>query len=77
MVHKLCGSRLRDPGGVGEKQHMLNAAHESILYLQTKIGQTILGQEVMIERLLLGLLANGNLLVEGLRDWRRPAQSRS
>ncbi len=27
---------------------------------------SIIGQESMIERLLLGLLANGNLLVEGL-----------
>jgi MoxR-like ATPase len=45
---------------------MLKAAHDSILDLQRKIGQTVLGQEVMIERLLLGLLANGNLLVEGL-----------
>jgi MoxR-like ATPase len=42
------------------------AAHDSILELQKKIGQTVLGQEVMIERLLIGLLANGNLLVEGL-----------
>ncbi len=39
---------------------------ESILELQTRIGKTVLGQEAMIERLLIGLLANGNLLVEGL-----------
>ena len=30
------------------------------------MGQSIVGQEHIIERLLLGLLANGNLLVEGL-----------
>jgi MoxR-like ATPase len=30
------------------------------------MGQSIVGQDAMIERLLLGLLANGNLLVEGL-----------
>ncbi len=30
------------------------------------MGESIIGQEAMIERLLLGLLANGNLLVEGL-----------
>jgi len=42
------------------------AARDSILELQKQICQTILGQEVMIERLLIGLLANGNLLVEGL-----------
>jgi MoxR-like ATPase len=30
------------------------------------MGKSIIGQEAMIERLLLGLLANGHLLVEGL-----------
>ena len=42
------------------------AARDSLLELQQQIGRTVLGQEVMIERLLIGLLANGNLLVEGL-----------
>lgn len=42
------------------------AARDSILELQKQISQTVLGQEAMIERLLIGLLANGNLLVEGL-----------
>jgi len=41
-------------------------SRESILELQKQIGRTVLGQEAMIERLLIGLLANGNLLVEGL-----------
>ncbi len=41
-------------------------SREIILGLQTRIGQTVLGQEKMIERLVIGLLANGNLLVEGL-----------
>ncbi len=41
-------------------------ARDSLLELQKQIGQTVLGQEAMIERLLIGLLANGNLLVEGL-----------
>jgi len=41
-------------------------SRESILELQKRIGETVLGQEAMIERLLIGLLANGNLLVEGL-----------
>ena len=39
---------------------------ESILQLETRVGKTVLGQDAMIERLLIGLLANGNLLVEGL-----------
>jgi MoxR-like ATPase len=42
------------------------AALDSVLDLQKQISQTVLGQEAMIERLIIGLLANGNLLVEGL-----------
>src|SRR5580700_3566936 len=42
------------------------ATRDSLLELQNKISQTVLGQEAMIERMLIGLLANGNLLVEGL-----------
>ncbi|MBY3101928.1 MoxR family ATPase [Rhizobium laguerreae] len=42
------------------------SAREDILQLGTRIGRSIIGQEAMVERLLLGLLANGHLLVEGL-----------
>jgi len=42
------------------------AARDSILNLQKLVGATVLGQEAMIERLVIGLLANGHLLVEGL-----------
>ena len=41
-------------------------SRDSLLELQQRIGKTVLGQEKMIERMLIGLLANGNLLVEGL-----------
>ncbi|MGI6852332.1 AAA family ATPase [Mesorhizobium sp. 1B3] len=41
-------------------------AREEIDALGKRIGQSIIGQEAMIERLLLGLLSNGHLLVEGL-----------
>lgn len=41
-------------------------AREEILALGKRIGKSIIGQETMVERLLLGLLANGHLLVEGL-----------
>ena len=34
--------------------------------LQRRMGQSIIGQEDVIERLLIGLLANGNILLEGL-----------
>ena len=39
---------------------------DTILELKARIGQSIIGQEHIVERLLIGLLANGNLLVEGL-----------
>lgn len=42
------------------------SARDDILLLQARMGESIVGQERMIERLLLGLLANGHLLVEGL-----------
>lgn len=41
-------------------------AREDIVALGQRIGQSIIGQETMVERLLLGLLSNGHLLVEGL-----------
>jgi len=42
------------------------AARDDIIALGQRIGQSIIGQDTMVERLLLGLLANGHLLVEGL-----------
>jgi MoxR-like ATPase len=41
-------------------------AHEQILQLKQRMGRSIIGQEHIVERLLIGLLANGNILVEGL-----------
>ena len=40
--------------------------YESIQILQEKMNAAIIGQENIVERLIIGLLANGNLLVEGL-----------
>ncbi|HET6960389.1 MAG TPA: AAA family ATPase [Vicinamibacterales bacterium] len=42
------------------------SARDQILALQKRMGESIIGQQHIIERLILGLLANGNLLVEGL-----------
>ncbi|WER45471.1 MoxR family ATPase [Cupriavidus sp. WKF15] len=39
---------------------------DDVLALQRRMGEAIVGQQHMIERLLLGLLADGHLLVEGL-----------
>jgi MoxR-like ATPase len=44
----------------------MSGAREQILDLKQRMGRSIIGQEAIIERLLIGLLANGNLLVEGL-----------
>jgi MoxR-like ATPase len=41
-------------------------ARDDVLRLKTQMGESIVGQERMMERLLLGLLADGHLLVEGL-----------
>lgn len=42
------------------------SAHGQILDLRERMGRSIIGQEDVIDRLLIGLLANGNLLIEGL-----------
>jgi MoxR-like ATPase len=42
------------------------SARDTILDLRARMGQDIIGQGEMVTRLLIGLLANGNLLVEGL-----------
>ena len=39
---------------------------ESIELLQNKMNASIIGQENIVKKLIIGLLANGNLLVEGL-----------
>ena len=42
------------------------SAHDQIQVLKVRMGESIIGQKDVIERILIGLLANGNLLVEGL-----------
>jgi MoxR-like ATPase len=41
-------------------------AREQIQALQKRMRESIIGQEAVVERIIIGLLANGNLLVEGL-----------
>ena len=43
-----------------------SAARDAILDLKTRIGKSVLGQQRMVESMLIGLLANGNLLIESL-----------
>ena len=42
------------------------SALEQINVLRERMGEAIIGQREVIERLVIGLLANGNLLIEGL-----------
>src|SRR5262247_1921993 len=42
------------------------SAREEILALKGRVSESIIGQDRMVERLLLGLLSDGHLLVEGL-----------
>jgi MoxR-like ATPase len=39
---------------------------QQVQLLKERMQQSIIGQEAVVERLIIGLLANGNLLVEGL-----------
>jgi len=43
-----------------------HSALEAVNSLKEKVQQSIIGQEHVVERLLLGILANGNSLLEGL-----------
>src|SRR5262245_49618987 len=42
------------------------SARDEVLALKKRMSESIVGQEAMVERLLLGLLADGHLLVEGV-----------
>ena len=42
------------------------SARDAILDLQSRVNRDIIGQEAVVERLIIALLANGNVLVEGL-----------
>ncbi|RYD20798.1 MAG: AAA family ATPase, partial [Verrucomicrobiaceae bacterium] len=42
------------------------STHESILELKRRISAAVIGQEAVVEQLLIALLANGHLLMEGL-----------
>ena len=38
---------------------------QSIVEVQRRMGESIIGQQTVIERLMIALLANGNVLMEG------------
>ncbi|MBR0896204.1 MoxR family ATPase [Bradyrhizobium tropiciagri] len=43
-----------------------SSARNAVLDLKARIGKSVLGQEHLVESMLIGLLANGNLLIESL-----------
>ncbi|MDH6689622.1 MoxR-like ATPase [Bradyrhizobium elkanii] len=43
-----------------------SAARDAVLDLKARIGKSVLGQDHLVESMLIGLLANGNLLIESL-----------
>jgi len=43
-----------------------SAAREAVLELKKRIGTSVLGQDHLVESMLIGLLANGNMLIESL-----------
>lgn len=45
---------------------VLMTAIDQIQELKSRMGQSIVGQRDVIDRLIIGILANGNLLIEGL-----------
>ena len=44
----------------------VSPARDAILELKVRIGKSVLGQDHLVESMLIGLLANGNLLIESL-----------
>lgn len=42
------------------------STHDTIVDLRKRMGRNIIGQESVVDRLLLALLCNGNVLIEGL-----------
>ncbi|HEX4612786.1 MAG TPA: AAA family ATPase, partial [Urbifossiella sp.] len=42
------------------------AARDAVLGLKTRMGEAVIGQDAVIDRVLIALLANGHVLLEGL-----------
>jgi len=52
--------------GISEMNERVRAEHETINRLFREIGKMIVGQSYLIDRLMIGLLANGHILIEGV-----------
>src|SRR5687768_2361537 len=47
-------------------QTSINSAHETIARLREEVGRVVVGQQAIIDRLIIALLIRGHVLVEGL-----------
>lgn len=48
------------------KRSKASPARDAVLELKSRIGKSVLGQDHLVDSMLIGLLANGNLLIESL-----------
>jgi MoxR-like ATPase len=53
-------------GDLSEVNEMVKEASTWVPMLRAEIGKVIIGQQYMVDRLLVGLLANGHILLEGV-----------
>jgi MoxR-like ATPase len=54
------------PAAAASENPKPSAAREALLDLKARIGKSVLGQDRLVESMLIGLLANGNMLIESL-----------
>jgi MoxR-like ATPase len=60
------GAKLTSADAPQAAQDAPSAAREAVLDLKVRIGKSVLGQDRLVESMLIALLANGNLLIESL-----------
>ena len=55
-----------EPAEPASESSKNSPAREAVFDLKARIGESVLGQDRLVESMLIGLLANGNLLIESL-----------
>ena len=55
-----------DKNSIQELQNKISEVASFIPKLRTEIGRVIVGQDALINRMILSLIANGHILLEGL-----------
>ena len=63
MASPIPGSEMR------VSREMINESSTWIAPLREEIGRVIVGQKHLLDRLLIALLTNGHVLLEGVRGW--------